>query len=319
MPLFSVLIANYNNDIYIDTAINSVLNQSFTDWEIVIVDDCSTDNSLQVLSKYSDNSRINIFKNSENKGVGYTKDRCVQLAEGEFCGFLDPDDALTINALEVMVNAFSDYHDCGLIYSTHYLCDERLNVLNIADYVGVLTHNDFLIAQPEEKTISHFVVFKKITYKKTEGISLEMKKAVDRDLYYMLEELGFVHYIDIPLYYYRHHSGNISLGGMNDQIAMFWDYEAKRRAFNRRIEKKHPLYLYNKKLYNEQNLYATIISARFLKKKNKCISILKAYYVYFSNSKFKDLSIYRIIGSLLPTHLKAKIFHLLKNDYTSVN
>ena len=100
--LFSVLIANYNNGQYLQDAIDSILCQTYTDWEVVIVDDGSTDNSKEIYRQYEQNSRFHIVYNEQNRGCGYTKWRCVEEAHGEICGFLDPDDVLMSDALEKM-------------------------------------------------------------------------------------------------------------------------------------------------------------------------------------------------------------------------
>ena len=99
-PLFSVLIANYNNGKYLREAINSVYSQIYTNWEIILVDDASTDNSQEIYSELEKDDRIHIYYNEKNMGCGYTKRRCAELANGELCGFLDPDDALLPHALE---------------------------------------------------------------------------------------------------------------------------------------------------------------------------------------------------------------------------
>jgi len=65
--LFSILIANYNNGHYILQAIDSVLCQTYKHWEIIIVDDCSTDNSLELLRQFSNNNKIKIYQNTETK------------------------------------------------------------------------------------------------------------------------------------------------------------------------------------------------------------------------------------------------------------
>lgn len=313
MPLFSVLIANYNNGIFIDTAIKSVLKQTYDDWELVIIDDHSTDSSFQILSQYVHHKKIRVYRNNYNKGVAYSKSRAIQLAQGSILGFLDSDDTLVSNAIEVMVEAFNKHPDCGLIYSTHYVCDCKLQVIKIADYVGLLPQNDFLITKPNEKSISHFVTFKIDTYNKTEGISVEMKKAVDRDMYYLLEEQGPVFYIDMPLYFYRHHTNNISLGGTNDYLAMLWDNEAKRKAYSRRISGNHPMYLRNRKYYNEQYLGTTFMSIRHLTKRHRLRGYGKAYLTYFYNSKWCELSIYKMISVLIPDKIKLLIINILNH------
>ena len=90
-PLFSVLIANYNNGIFLMDAINSIRCQSYQQWEIIIVDDASDDCSHDIYKKLEYDDRVHIFYNGMNRGCGYTKRRCVDLANGPLCGFLDPD------------------------------------------------------------------------------------------------------------------------------------------------------------------------------------------------------------------------------------
>ncbi|MBR5957742.1 MAG: glycosyltransferase family 2 protein [Salinivirgaceae bacterium] len=82
-PLFSVLIANYNNGRYLQEAVDSVRSQTYTNWEIILVDDASTDNSKELYKELEKDSHIHIFYNEENKGCGYTKRRCAELAKGE--------------------------------------------------------------------------------------------------------------------------------------------------------------------------------------------------------------------------------------------
>ena len=213
LPLFSVLIANYNNGRYLQEAIDSVLEQTCENWEVILVDDKSTDNSFEIYEKYKADSRFHIYYNEENKGCGYTKRRCAELAHGELCGFLDPDDALIPNALEVMVKAHTEHPECSLIYSTCYrYSGDRNAEMPIWDYIGAIPEeSDFLIYQ--KKLVSHFVTFKRSFYVKTIGIDSSLSAAVDRDLYYKLEEVGHLLYIPIPLYYYRvNNSHSISEG-----------------------------------------------------------------------------------------------------------
>ena len=201
--LFSVLVANYNNARYLQEAIDSVLEQTYTNWEMILVDDKSTDDSQLIYDKYKDDPRFHIYYNEENRGCGYTKRRCAELANGELCGFLDPDDALMPTALEVMVKAHAEHPECSLIYSTCYrYSGDRNAEMPIWDYIGEIPEDsDFLIYR--KKIISHFVSFKKDAYDKTDGIDPFFKADVDFDLYCRLEEVGKLFYLPQPLYYYR--------------------------------------------------------------------------------------------------------------------
>jgi glycosyltransferase involved in cell wall biosynthesis len=229
----SILVANYNNGRYMMDAINSVRRQSYPDWEIIIVDDCSTDNSFDIYKDLEGDDRIHIFYNSNNMGCGYTKHQCVIHANGDICGFLDPDDALTEDAIQIMVAEHEKHPDASLINSTCFETDERLDVISISTYGCFIPQGQSFLTY--RKGIAHFATFKKKCYEKTEGIDLLMLRAVDHDLYYKLEEVGNVYYIDKPLYYYRQNTANnISLGEGNMLKAHAWDIYSMVNACKRR-------------------------------------------------------------------------------------
>ena len=189
-PLFSILFANYNNGCYLQEAINSVLAQTYGKWEVILVDDKSTDDSQTIYEKYAADGRFKIYYNDTNRGCGYTKRRCANLATGEICGFLDPDDALLPEALETMVKAHDEHPECSLVYSTCYrYSGDRDAEMPVWDFIGPIPEDsDFLIYR--KKLVSHFVSFKREAYNRTEGIDPTLLAAVDRDLYYRLEEQG---------------------------------------------------------------------------------------------------------------------------------
>ena len=229
----SILIANYNNGRYLMDAVDSVRCQSYPDWEIIIVDDCSTDNSIDIYQDLEGDDRIHIFYNSNNMGCGYTKHQCVSHANGDICGFLDPDDALTEDAIQIMVAEHEKHPDASLINSTCFETDERLDVISISTYGCFIPQGQSFLTY--RKGIAHFTTFKKKCYEKTEGIDLLMLRAVDHDLYYKLEEVGDVYFIDKPLYYYRQNTANnISLGEGNMLKAHAWDIYAMVNACKRR-------------------------------------------------------------------------------------
>ena len=122
----SVLIANYNNGCFLQTAIDSVYSQDYSFWEIIIVDDKSTDESFSVYEKYSKDERIRVFYNESNRGVGFTKRRCVDNARGDICCFLDPDDVLVGNdVLSIMAKEHNDHPEVSMVYSSPSSFSER--------------------------------------------------------------------------------------------------------------------------------------------------------------------------------------------------
>lgn len=240
-PLFSVLIANYNNGCYLMEAVRSVCNQSYDNWEIVIVDDASTDNSDELYKELSKNPKIHVSLNDKNHGAGYTKRRCMELAQGEICGFVDPDDLLADqDALAIMVQAHLDHPGASMIYSGYYDTDENLVVIGESrgtPLQGVSALESY--AWP----IRHFVSFKKEKYDLTDGIDPLMKRCVDYDMYYKLEEVGEIVHIDKLLYYYRHNSHSISLN-RNEYKSRVWHSYACVEAMKRRGLTDERLMLY---------------------------------------------------------------------------
>ena len=128
MCKISVIIPVYNTSLYLKQCLDSVLGQSFTEFEVICLDDCSTDDSLKILYEYSkSDDRVLVLKNEEKKGPGITRNRGLETASGEYIYFLDSDDYIVPNALEVMrdkaeehnadvvlFNAFIDAREVGL-------------------------------------------------------------------------------------------------------------------------------------------------------------------------------------------------------------
>lgn len=248
--MFSVLIANYNNGHYIEEALDSVFEQTYSNWEVIIVDDGSTDKSGEVLKKYEEFEQIHIYYNKKNKGCGFTKRKCVEKANGEICGFLDPDDVLDPEALKIMVESHKENSGSGLIYSTYYGCNERLEPQFIPDWVGEFQRGE---TQLTASRISALATFKLSAYLKTEGINPSFRRAVDQDLYFKLEEVTDTKFVDKPLYYYRKHTNGISTFE-NRYKAKYWHLMAGFDACDRRgIDKEEYfsefLKRHNKEIY----------------------------------------------------------------------
>lgn len=209
-PLFSVLMANYNNGRYLMESVDSVQEQSYDHWEIIIVDDGSTDHSEEVFGALAGDPRIHIFRNDRNRGAGFTKRRCVELAQGELCAFVDPDDVLSDkDALAIMVQAHRDHPDASMVYSGFYDADENLVITG--ERRGVPLRKGVSALESCTWPFKVLAAFKKEKYDLTAGVDPLMKRAVDYDMYYKLEEVGEMVFVDKVLYCYRHNSNSISL------------------------------------------------------------------------------------------------------------
>ena len=213
---FSLLIAHYNNWNYFERCYASINEQSFQDFEIVIVDDYSTDGSYEKLLALSqEDSRIHLVRNEENKKVGFTKRRCVEIAKGEICGFLDPDDLLSREALEASLCAYKN-SDVIATYSKIKLIDTNSREIGIFKHSKKIKKNNNLFFNINFE-VAHFFTFKKSSYQKTIGIDDSLIICEDQDLYLKLYELGDFKFIDEYLYFYRIHEKGISQNKVKTQ------------------------------------------------------------------------------------------------------
>jgi glycosyltransferase involved in cell wall biosynthesis len=115
MNKISVIIPAYNSEKTILATITSVQNQTFTDWEIIIINDGSTDNTLEVVEKIQD-ERIKIYS-YENGGLSTARNRGITQAKGEFISFLDADDLWSPDKLELQLKALQENPTAGVAYS----------------------------------------------------------------------------------------------------------------------------------------------------------------------------------------------------------
>ena len=131
MPEVSIITPCYNSSKFLKETIQSVLNQSFTDWEWLITDDYSTDNSVKIIKEIND-PRIILTIAEKNGGAGNARNLSLEKATGKFITFLDADDFWEPNFLEEMVS-FMKKENAELAYSNYARCDENLNP-KIADF-----------------------------------------------------------------------------------------------------------------------------------------------------------------------------------------
>lgn len=266
---FSLLVANYNNGKFFKECYNSIINQTNNDWEVIIVDDYSTDDSVQTIKNIiGTDNRFHLFENEKNYGVAYTKKRCIALANKSWCGFLDPDDALATDALNTFKHAMAQHSQFVLFYSTCFWCDEELAVQKVYEKSRQVENGDlffFNLSNP----ILHFVLFSKECYNTTLGLDTYMQRAIDQDLYLKLWEKGAFYFINQPLYYYRRHQDSLSHQGISNYWHWFAIIQASKRRginlekfFNQHFVSRRELEKVNKQLQKELNktMYSRIKS-----------------------------------------------------------
>lgn len=220
----SIIVANYNNGHFVIDCFKSLINQTSQDWEAIVIDDKSTDNSSSVITEFiKDDKRFRFYQNSENIGYQKTLIKGIELSETSLFARLDPDDALGPHAIAKSIEAHELFPEAGLVYSNFTYCDQDLNPLSISYAKQINELNESYLNFNAE--ISHFASFKKEIYKQTTGIDVFIKRAEDKDIYMKMCEIAPVKYINENLYLYRLHNQSIS-SQENSQKALFWHWVA---------------------------------------------------------------------------------------------
>lgn len=128
IPLISVCIPVFNGENFIKESINSVINQTEKNFELLVIDNCSTDQTVNIVTEYND-PRIRVFVNKQNLGIIPNFNKCIELAKGDFIVLLPHDDVLLPTALETFSKTLAFDPDAGLAYSSYYIIDERGKII----------------------------------------------------------------------------------------------------------------------------------------------------------------------------------------------
>ena len=121
--MVSVIIPNYNSEKYLKDTLDSVIRQTYKDLEIIVIDDCSTDNWEEVIGQFSD-ERIKVIKNEKNIGVSKTRNVGIENSNGEYIAFLDSDDVWEETKIEKQLNALEE-NDAVLVYTAVKYIEEN--------------------------------------------------------------------------------------------------------------------------------------------------------------------------------------------------
>lgn len=219
--LVSIITPVYNSEKYISDTIDSVLAQTYTNWEMLIADDCSSDNSAEIINRYTD-SRIKYIKLESNSGAAIARNKALEQAKGNYIAFLDADDTWKPEKLEKQLK-FMIEKDIGFSFAGYEIIRDKKN--KIIEVPDTLNYNQFM----KNTIIGTLTVM--ISRKHVGEVRLvDVKKDHDSMTWAKLLRQGNTAYgINESLAYYRKVEGSIS----NNKI------KAAKNHWNncRRIEK----------------------------------------------------------------------------------
>lgn len=144
-PLVSIIMPCYNAERYVVQSIESVLAQTYQNWELLITDDGSTDKSVEIISKYcTKDERINVLVPDEHQGIARTRNMSISRSKGRFVAFLDSDDIWYPEKLEKQVGYMLD-NDVAFTYSSYEIIDYQGNTKNkVVNDAGMMSYKKYL-------------------------------------------------------------------------------------------------------------------------------------------------------------------------------
>ena len=208
MNQVSVIIPAYNGDRYIEEAIVSILHQTYTDWEIIIVDDGSTDSTSNIVRKYGD--RVKYFHQT-NQGVAASRNLGLSKAEGEYIAFLDQDDVFLSHKLATQVTVLAENPNLGMVNSGWEIVDRDGKVQAAVEpwqQIPQLSMKDLIVWKP---VFLGAMLFRKSWLQRTSGFDISLEQTPDVDLVLNLAAIGCTAaWVKQTTVKYRQHESNAS-------------------------------------------------------------------------------------------------------------
>ncbi len=211
-PLFSVIMPVYNSEKYLKEAIQSVMDQSFSDWELLIIDDGSTDSSYEIANSFGlRDERIQLWQheNKEHKGVSASRNLGVERSNGQWIAFLDADDIWFENKLDAIEEVLSKNNDLAFIYSQATVIETNYSgSVKKTKYISGIPG---LMKEPFIKTLGGLssatpsVVMRKDVFIKAGGFNEKFAFSEDTLLFHKALLFGDLYFIDEPLVQVRYH------------------------------------------------------------------------------------------------------------------
>jgi glycosyltransferase involved in cell wall biosynthesis len=127
LPLVSIILCTYNGEQFLEQQLDSLINQTYPNIEVIICDDCSTDSTPDILKKYEGKNKIKVTYNKSNKGYTKNFEQAASLATGDYLAFCDQDDVWLPEKIKELMSAIGNY---SLVYSDSILIDMEANSLN---------------------------------------------------------------------------------------------------------------------------------------------------------------------------------------------
>ena len=226
MCKITVYMPCYNYGRFIEQAITSILKQTMDDWELIVINDGSTDNTMQVIHQYQDHPKIRII-DQENKGLNVTNNIALRLSNGNYIMRLDADDYLDENALLVMSSTLDTKPEVGLVYPDYYHVNEQGDIIEQVRREKIDEEVQIL----DLPAHGACTMFRKKVLLQVGGYLEEFTCQDGYELWLRFISRYSPYNVNIPLFYYRQHDNSIT---RNERKIL----ETRRKIKRRFVEKE---------------------------------------------------------------------------------
>ena len=142
--LVSIITPSFNSSEYLSKTIESIMAQTYTNWELLITDDCSADETISIIKEYIEkDNRIKLFQLEENSGAGVVRNNSIKKANGRFIAFCDSDDTWLPDKLEKQIS-FMEEKKCALSYSSYWVQNENDEIIKEVECLEKITYSDLV-------------------------------------------------------------------------------------------------------------------------------------------------------------------------------
>lgn len=207
-PKVSVYIPNHNYSKYLSQAINSVIDQNYEDWELIVILDAPIDDSNNLIKSFQEKlgDKIRVFENKSKKGLQYCANLAIAEAKGDYIIRLDSDDFFNESALRIMSSYLDDNSDIAMVYTDYFYVDQQGNILDV-DTRKKLGEKDLAFDLPAHGACS---MIRMDILNQIGGYSEKFNAQDGYDLWYKILEKHNIDNINTPLFYYRQHNSSLS-------------------------------------------------------------------------------------------------------------
>lgn len=203
-PLVSIVLPTHNGEQYLENSIRSCLDQTYCDIELIVVDDCSSDGTSQILQGFDD-PRIRVIRNQMNRGLPVSLNIGFRCSRGEYLTWTSDDNWYSHEAIETLVKVLDSNREVGFVYSDYWTVNSNGEITGLQQ---VVDPEDFLTS--DSNGIGACFLYKREVYQTVGEYNDKWRLVEDYDYWIRIAQQFRVFAFHHPLYFYRYHMGSLT-------------------------------------------------------------------------------------------------------------